>query len=182
MRISGDRRKCVFIVLVIFTTICLAFPAAVLGSSEGSGGGGVTVLPDASVLIQIVNFIFTIWVLNLLLYRPIRKIIIQRKEKVSGLELAIENSARDAEEKRQAFDAGIREARAKGVKEKEALVQAAEEEERRIIEEINRKAQAELASVREKIKKDAEAVREQLQKEVDSFAEQISQKILGRTV
>ncbi|MCK7511476.1 MAG: hypothetical protein MZV70_50480 [Desulfobacterales bacterium] len=43
--------------------------AAALASGEG---GGVTVIPDWSVSIQIVNFLFLIFALNLLLYRPIR--------------------------------------------------------------------------------------------------------------
>jgi len=106
----------------------------------------------------------------------------QRKEKIGGLELSIETSNKDAQEKDQAFAEGIKEARAKGLREKESLVQQATDEEKSIIAEINRKAQAELAEVRSKIKNDAQAVRESLQKEVDNFADQICQKILGRTV
>ncbi|RPJ81803.1 MAG: ATPase, partial [Deltaproteobacteria bacterium] len=30
-------------------------------------------MPDSSVVIQVVNFIFLIWVLNIILYKPIRK-------------------------------------------------------------------------------------------------------------
>ena len=41
---------------------------------------------DVSLLIQIINFIVLIWVLNLVLYKPIRNILIQRKEKVANLE------------------------------------------------------------------------------------------------
>ena len=117
----------------------------------------------------------------MLLYRPIRKILSQRKEKIGGLELSIETSDKDAQEKDQAFAAGIKEARTRGLQEKEALLQQATEEEKSIIAEINRKAQAELGEVRDKIKNEAEIARKSLQKEVDNFADQICQKILGRT-
>ena len=183
MKFSGICRKGLpvfFLSLVIF---CLLLTQTVLGASdESGGGGGVTVIPDGSFLIQIINFVFLIWVLNVLLYRPIRKILAQRKEKIDGLELSIETSDKDALEKDEAFAAGIKEARARGFKEKETLMQEATDEEKKIIAEINSNAQAELSEVRDKIKKEAEVAREALHKEVDSFANQICQKILGRAV
>ena len=182
MKFSGLCRKGFPIFLLLFALICFVIPQPALGASGESGGGGVTVTPDSSAFIQIINFVFLIWVLNILLYRPIRKILAQRKEKIDGLELSIETSDTDALEKDQAFSAGIREARTRGFKEKEALMQQAMDEEKKIIAEINSKAQAELAETRNKIKSEAEAARESLQKEVDSFADQICQKILGRAV
>jgi len=154
-----------------------------LGSSEGSkGGGGVTVIPDWSVGIQIINFLLIIWILNLILYRPIRNILRQRKEKIERLELSIATYNEDAKEKDEAFALGIKEARAKGLKEKEALLQAGAEEEKKIIERVNQKAQAELAGMRKKISREAQAVKASLQEKVDEFADDICQKILGRTI
>lgn len=137
---------------------------------------------DVSLLIQIINFIVLIWVLNLVLYKPIRNILIQRKEKVANLEKGAETSLQDAQAREAAFDQGIKEARAKGMKEKESFLQEAAEEEKRIVGEINAKAQADLAKVRDQIAKDAEAVGAALQKEVDGFAKAIGQKILGRAI
>ena len=182
MKISGIYRKAFTIFLLSFTLVCFVFPQSVLGSSGESGGGGVTVTPDGSVIIQIINFIFLIWALNILLYKPIRKILTQRKEKIDGLELSIITSDKDALAKDEAFAAGIKEARVKGLREKEVLVQQALDAEKTIIADINRKAQAELAEIRGKIKQDAEVARESLQKEVDNFANQICQKIIGRAV
>ena len=184
MKFSGICRKGFPIFLLSFALICFILPQTVLGSSGESsgGGGGVTVTPDSSTFIQIINFVFLIWVLNILLYRPIRKILAQRKEKMDGLELSIETSDKDALEKDEAFSAGIKEARSRGFKEKEALMQQATEEEKKIIADINSDAQAELAEIRNKIVDEAEVARKSLQKEVDNFANQICQKILGRAV
>ena len=182
MKFSGKHRKCFPIFLLLMAVISFVLPQVALGASGESGGGGVVVTPDGSTFIQIINFVFLIWVLNVLLYKPIRQILAQRKEKIDGLELSIENSDKDAAEKDAAFATGIKEARAKGFKEKEALMQEASDEEKRIIAEINSKAQAELAEVRENIKKETEVARESLKKEVDNFANQIFLKILGRAV
>ena len=183
MRVCGVCRKGFPIIIISLALIYFVLPQIVLGSSgEAGGGGGVTVTPDGSIVIQIVNFLFAIWVLNVLLYRPIRKILTQRKEKVDGLELAIETSNNNVKEKDDAFAAGIKAARAKGLNEKGALLQQAADEEKSIIADINRKAQTELTQIREQIKKDAEVARQSLQSEIDDFANQISQKILGRAV
>ena len=137
---------------------------------------------DGSVFIQIINFLFLIWILNRLLFKPIRKILLQRKDKIGGLEKSIETTNHEAVVQDEAFSEGIKEARGKGLKQKEALVQEASDAEKTIIGKINEKAQADLARIREQIAKDTDAVKATLMKEIDSFAAVISEKILGRAV
>ena len=159
----------------VIITAGLAF-----GASEG--GGGITVIPNISVIIQIANFLVLIWVLNIILYRPIRKIIQQRKEKVQSFETTIETYNSDIQEKDEAFTTGLKAARAKGLNQKDALLQEGIDEEKKLIENVNANAQAELSEVREKIVRDVEATRASLQEKIDEFADDITQKILGRTV
>ena len=175
MRIFGVYRKCSVVLLMILVIVLLT-ASITLGSSDESGGGGITVLPDESLIIQIANFLLIIWIMNLILYRPIRNILRQRREKIEGLEFSIETYSENAQEKDDAFAAGIKEARARGLKEKETLLQAAAEE------AAGGKAQAELAEIRKKIAKEADAARTALREKVDEFADEICQKILGRTV
>ncbi len=177
MKFFSSNRKRFSVSALFWVLFSLFFAGSALGS-----GGGITVIPDASLFIQIVNFLFLVWVLNVLLYRPIRNILIQRKEKFSNLEQNIETLSSIAHEKDRAFTAGIKEARARGLKAKEALMQAAADEEREVIEKINKKAQADLAEVRKKIAKDAETVRASLQQEIDAFADAIGEKIIGRAI
>lgn len=142
----------------------------------------ITVIPDSSVFIQIINFLLLIFLLNLVLYKPIRQILLKRKETINSLESSIETADQGAVDKEAAFKDGIKEARMRGLKEKEALVQEANEKEKEIVEKINQKAQADLAEIRDKISKETDDVRATLEKEIDSFADAIGQKILGRAV
>jgi F-type H+-transporting ATPase subunit b len=137
---------------------------------------------DGSLFIQIANFLLMIFVLNILVYKPIRGVLRQRKEKIEGLEAGIENLIGEAEEKKEAFSSGIKNARTRGLKEKEALIQAAADEEKAILEKISIKAQEELISVRKKIVDEMESVRASLFKQTNEFAKQIGEKILGRAV
>ena len=155
----------------LFCLLLLAPPAFAL-----------TVLPDSSVFIQIVNFLVLIWILNIVLYRPIRSVLKQRKEKVEGLEDKIETCTRETQEKDEAFVNGLREARVKGLQEKERYLQEAADEEKAIIEEINKKSMAELESIRAQVAQDTDKVRGDLMKQVDGFAGSIVEKILGRAI
>ncbi len=181
MKISGFCRKGKGL-HYFFTPALMVLTAGSAGAASEGGGGGITVIPDISVLIQIANFLFLIWALNMILYKPIRKMLQQRKEKVQSFENTIATFDQDIQEKDEALITGQKAARAKGIKEKEALMQAAIDEENRILADVNAKAQEEFAEVRAKIKRDVEVARDSLQNKVDEFANDISQKILGRTV
>ncbi len=133
-----------------------------------------------TLIIQIINFLFLIWALNLVLYRPIRRIISQRHEKIEGLETGIESFEQGVLDKDRAIKEGIKQAREKGVEEKEAFENEARELEKEKIVRINENARQELAKVREQVSQEMEAARKSLDSEVDQFANEISMKILGR--
>ena len=135
---------------------------------------------DWTIAVQIVNFLVLIYVLNLVCYKPIRSILLQRKNKVEGLTKKIDSTQQEAQGKNQAFSDGIRQARAKGQEQKEQMLQAAGEEEKAIIDEINAKAKADLEAMKAKIARETDAVKAALEKEVGAFADAITQKILGR--
>ena len=135
---------------------------------------------NGTFLIHIANFLVLIFFLNIVLFKPIRSILRQRKEKMQGIEAIVQSTGQHADERNQAYSDGIKEARAKGQKEKEAHMKAALDEEQAIVAQINAKAQQELAAVKASIAKDADAVRDALAKEIDAFAGAITQKILGR--
>jgi len=135
---------------------------------------------DGSIVLQIANFLVLIWILNMVLYKPIRKILLERKEKMVGMQSDIDGSAQQVQSKEDAYVEGVRQARAAGQKEKEALMQAAADEEKAIIGKINEAAQSELKDVREKITQEMGTVKAALEDEIDAFADAIGQKILGR--
>ncbi|MGD8243278.1 MAG: ATPase [Desulfobacterales bacterium] len=175
MNLSGSNRK-PLVVSVLTLSILFVF------SSSPAFAASITVIPDWTTLLQAANFILLVILLNIILYRPIRGILIQRKEKFDGLEQNIESSTSDLAEKETTYAAGIREARKKGMMEKDALVQAASDEEKQVLDKISADAQAELNAVKAKVAQEAEAAKAALLKEVDIFANEIGKKILGRAV
>jgi F-type H+-transporting ATPase subunit b len=137
---------------------------------------------DGSIIIQIVNFLVLIFILNLVCYKPIRKILQDRKSKVNGLTGSIETLTEDAVDKDKAYSDGLRTARVKGQQEKEVMMDAASDEEKALIEKITAEAQTELGEIKARIASETDTVRAALHKEVDTFAGAITEKILGRAV
>ena len=140
----------------------------------------ITVIPDISLVYQMINFLVLLFVLNLVLYRPIRNVILERKAKVDGLETGVGKATSDLSSQKDSYKEGLREARAKGLKEKEVFVEEASKEEKEIIEQINKKAQANFAQIKQQVAEETEQARKALEAEVDAYAKAIGEKILGR--
>ena len=45
----------------------------------------IKVIPDISTVYQMVNFLVLLFMLNLVLYKPIRKVMLERKAKIKGM-------------------------------------------------------------------------------------------------
>jgi len=135
---------------------------------------------DGSLFIQIINFLFLLYALNLVLFKPVRRILLERKEKIDSLERGVKTLSSKASDKDDAYKEGLKSARTEGLKQKETFVDQASQEEKAILERINKKAQANLAAIRGQVAEETEKARLVLEKEVDAFAKAISEKILGR--
>ncbi len=137
---------------------------------------------DGSVVVQVVNFLLLIWILNMVLYKPVREVLAKRKQKVLGLESDVDACGQAVDNKDSAYIVGIKKARLNGQKHKETLLDFAFGEEVKIIGKINEDAQIELKEAKARINVEINAVRQSLESDVNSFAKAISQKILGRSV
>ena len=140
----------------------------------------IKVIPDISTLYQMVNFLVLLFVLNLVLYKPIRKVILERKAKIKGMQKKAEKAKSDLIAGEEAYKDGLKVARAEGLKEKETFIDEASKEEKEILDKINKKAQANFAQIKEKVAKETEQARKSLEGEVEVYARAIGEKILGR--
>ncbi len=137
---------------------------------------------DITCIVQIVNFLFLLVVMNAILYRPLRKIMAERREKVSGIERDIEGLTKNANQKLEDFKAKLQDAHVRGNKDKETLKSQAAAEEKQVTTKAREDADAYKAQMSAQVAQDVKATREQLKAQVSSFASEIAGKILGRAV
>ena len=89
----------------------------------------------AALLIQIANFLILLFLLNKLLFKPIRSVLAERAGKIQTLaEAAGSFEARASSSEREIRD-GREASRRAGLAEKDRLKGEAQEEERRVMEE-----------------------------------------------
>jgi len=127
-----------------------------------------------------INFLILLFVLNLVLYKPIRNVLLERKAKIEGMQEGAQKASNDLVAGEDAYKDGLKQARSKGLKEKEAFIEAASQEEKEIIDKINKKAQANLAEIKKQVADETEQARKLLENEVEAYAKAIGEKILGR--
>ncbi len=140
----------------------------------------ITVVPDISLVYQMINFLILLFVLNQVLFKPIRKVLLDRQSKIQSLEEGVTGAVSELRSREDSYREGLKKARGEGLKNKQACVEEAGRQEREILEQINRKAQANLAQIRQQVATEAEQARKALEKEIDFFARAIGEKILGR--
>ena len=134
---------------------------------------------NITLLFQLVNFFVALILLNVLLIRPIRNIIRQRKSVMDGMGSEAASFEEQAAQRLADYEAQLQgarqeagknraEARAAGAAEQAALVSAAQQE-----------AQTIMAQARETLRGEADAAMSQLRGRIDEFADKAGARVLG---
>lgn len=136
---------------------------------------------NLSLFIQMANFLVLLVLLNYVLYRPIRAMLRQRREKVDGLLASSETALQKNEEADAELTQGRMEVNSQGLELKNGLKDEGLNQEKEILAGIHQEMEAEAARMAEQIKDQLGQARESLLARVESFSSQAAQKILGRS-
>lgn len=137
---------------------------------------------DVTLFIQVANFFIFLYLMNLVLYRPIRQMVAQRQELVGEQQERIASADAEAKAAVQEFEERIQEARAFGRQKVQELKDGGYQHEKDLIQRASDQAGRQLQQLRGKIQQDIGAARDQLKSQVQAFAMELAQKILGRSL
>jgi F-type H+-transporting ATPase subunit b len=137
---------------------------------------------NASLILQVANFLFLILLMNLFLYRPIRDILRRRNEEVIRLEGLISDFSAKSDQQQNRIEEGLVQARKEGYQEKESLKSVGLIEERTLTQEAGAKAEAKIGQAKVEIEGKIAEVRKALEDQVSIFSKELAQKVLGRTI
>jgi F-type H+-transporting ATPase subunit b len=137
---------------------------------------------DYSLFIQIANFLFLLILLNIILYRPIRSILIKRKKEMSSTEEIAQDWRRKANKYSEDFEENLSDMKKKGLKEKGEFKNQGMEEEKEMLRHTYSSVEDKIHKTRIEIQDKVSQVRQSLKTELETFSQDLAEKILGRDI
>ena len=137
---------------------------------------------DITVVIQIINILILIVVMNAVLYKPVRKVLAKRKEKLAELGNSIETFKKNAELRKEEISRKLNDARRRAKEEIEKSKTAAQAATAESLAKVRQEATASKTAQLTEIQKQFTDAQQQLSGQIDSFASDMAAKILGRSI
>jgi F-type H+-transporting ATPase subunit b len=126
-----------------------------------------------------VNFVILVVLLRVLLYKPVKQLLENRKQRIAeGLDAA-ERAAADAAEQRSTFERELDEARGTAQAEGAKLAQQAELVRHEVLQAAEHEAAEIKARAREEIEQERQQAAAELEQQAAELAMAISRKVMG---
>jgi F-type H+-transporting ATPase subunit b len=137
---------------------------------------------DIVFLFQTVTFLVLLFLLNILLYKPIRKVMADRDAEISAAREKTVSVDADVREKMADYERKLREVKAGATEERGEMVRQARSEETILLDAARRDATDTLTEIRKVIRKESEESEGFLRERADALSRVISEKLLGRSL
>ena len=137
---------------------------------------------NSTVIIQIINFLVLLFLMNLILYRPIRGIITRRDDEMESLQGAIADYGDRADSNEKGIEEGMILARKEGFAEKERIKGEGLDEEKGILQQAGSAVEDKLGKAKSEMDDKIADVRKSLEDQISGFSEELASKILGRSI
>jgi len=125
---------------------------------------------NLTAVVQLLSFLFLLWVLNKLLYKPFLSMMDKRKEKVEGDLLEAENARKRAEELQKEAENSLKEARARA----DQILSAANVQAEKVVEEAKERAEKEAERVLTNAKIEIERQTQEALSQVQTVATELA--------
>jgi F-type H+-transporting ATPase subunit b len=135
-----------------------------------------------TLIIQIINFLVLLFLLNIILYKPIRKILGRRQEEMSASEGTIADLTDRSSRLNEELEQNTTAARKDGFKEKEDSKNEGRVEEAKMVQNAVESVGEKVTKSREDTERNMAGLRQSLEKEVSLFSQELAEKVLGRSI
>jgi F-type H+-transporting ATPase subunit b len=137
---------------------------------------------DYTILVQMVNFIALMFILNILLYKPILKIIEKRKRQMDESESEIKRMNQTVEQKMAEYEEKVRLAKAEALEQKNAIVKEGSDAAKGIIDAVRGEIPGMMEQFHARINQEVEQARAILHSQSRKISLDIAEKVLGRSI
>ncbi len=137
---------------------------------------------DLAFVIQLINFLILVLILNIFLYKPIRKVLADRNGELAAAKARAEAVDKDVQEKMAEYESRLRAMKGEAGNERTTLIKEAQAEEAAVLEKARKEAADSLASIKERVAREAADAKALLQEQARALSLEICEKVLGRSL
>ena len=137
---------------------------------------------NLAFVVQLINFGILVLVLNIFLYKPIRKVLADRRQVVDSAREKAASVDLEVQEKMALYEARLRDAKAEAAGRRAEALKLAQVEETAVLEKARKEAAVSLNTIREKVAKEAAEAKTLLVAQAEVLSGDICEKILGRSL
>ncbi len=137
---------------------------------------------NATLFIQLVNFLILMVLLDRILFRPMLRILEERRERTEGRRRQAERIEAEAEAIWSDYQERIRQAKAEADRIRAEIIRRAEAERQKLLAQVAEDSEKRLAQIRARIRGEVEEARKALEAEARALAEGMAERLLGRRV
>ena len=142
----------------------------------------VTVIPDYTIFVQIVTFLALIFILNILLYKPILTIIDRRKKQFEELQNEIKLFNDSVDKRAAEYDEKLKLAKTKASEIKKEIIKEGADKAKSIVDAVRNEIPLMAQEFQKKMDKEIMAARQILEGQSKRLSMEIATKVLGRSV
>jgi F-type H+-transporting ATPase subunit b len=142
----------------------------------------VSVIPDYTIFFQIITFLILIYILNIILYKPILSIIERRKKQLTELENEIKLFNESVDKRAAEYDEKLKLAKTNASELKKEIIKEGADQAKNIIDAVRNEIPLMTQEFEQKMNKEIQAARQVLNSQSRKLSLEIAQKVLGRSV
>jgi F-type H+-transporting ATPase subunit b len=147
-----------------------------------SGGGGVVVDLDVTLVGQVVLFLVLLVVLKPLLFEPMLKLFEEREKRIEGAKLQARRMDEASAGALSKYEGEMQKARAAGNVERDKLRGQGAKEESEILGEVRKATSATLDEGRKRLASEVTEVKKALQAQSATLGRELASRVLGHEV
>lgn len=137
---------------------------------------------DSTILIQMINFLILIFILNMLLYKPILGIMDKRKKRFQDTEDEIKSINLTIEERMAAYEEKVRLAKMDALNQKNDILKEGSDQAKTIIDAARGEIPAMMEEFHGKMNREVTDARRILTDQSRKISVDIAEKLLGRSI
>jgi F-type H+-transporting ATPase subunit b len=137
---------------------------------------------DYTLGFQIINFLLLIFILNILLYKPILGIIAKREKRLAEADAEVDRLRGEMEQKLAEYEGKARLARQEATEQAKVHLKEGAEEAKKIVEDAREEITSLMEDFHRRMEGEIGAARKVLSSQSLRISREIAEKVLGRAV